>query len=365
MPLRLIEIITPKEDKDEVEKTLESQRTDEGYVFWSAPLEKESSLSFRMILDVQESENVLDKLENIFTWTSDYRIVIYPVEATLPRLETIEKNNGKNGKNSDGNGNDSDSENGNGDNNTNKIGRISREELYTDILDTSLFNYNYVLLVFLSTIVAVIGLLRNNVAVIIGAMVLAPLLGPNVGLCLAATLRDAKLAVEALKTLLAGTILSLGIAYCIGWAVDLPPISPELMLRSSIDFYDILLAIISGTAGIISFTLGVPTSLVGVMVALALLPPLSACGLFLGAGLHEYAAGAAILFVTNIICLNLAGVVTFILQGVLPLPWRKRKQARSTALRIACFWGLLLLILTLLLYFELIKLPGTVPWQVP
>ena len=350
MPLRLIEIITPKEDREEVEKAIETHRPDEGYVFWSAPLEKDSSLSFRIILDVQESENVLDKLENLFSWKSKYRIIIYPVEATLPRLETIPSEE------------ESKEEESSGEHTPHKIGRISREELYTDILDTSLLTSNYILLVFLSTIVAVIGLLRNNVAVIIGAMVLAPLLGPNVGLSLATTLRDSKLAIESSKTLLAGITLSLSIACCIGWAIDLSPISPELLLRSSVNFYDILLAIISGTAGIISFTLGVPTSLVGVMVALSLLPPLSACGLFFGAGLTEHAAGAAILFLTNIICLNLAGVVTFILQGVLPLSWWKRKQAKSTALRIAAFWGMLLLLLILFLYYDLIRLPENVPW---
>ena len=64
------------------------------------------------------------------------------------------------------------------------------------------------------------------------------------------------------------------------------------------------------------------------MVALSLLPPLTACGLFLGAGMFPEAGGASLLFLTNIICLNLAGVVTFLLQGIQPLSWWDKERAK-------------------------------------
>jgi uncharacterized hydrophobic protein (TIGR00341 family) len=345
MPLRVIEIVTPREDREEVVRSLEEHRPDEGYVFWASPLDDESALSFRVILDVQESENVLDKLERLFSWNEKYRIIVFAAEATIPRLKIPEKEkpedtqNGENGKNGE----------------ATRKNRISREELYSDVLDTSMMSKSYVMLVIFSALVAVIGLMRGNVAIIIGAMVLAPLLGPNVGLSLATTLGDKKLALESSKTLIIGVVLAFLVSLGAGLLLGLPDISSELLLRSTTSFSDIILAIVSGAAGIISFTLGVPTSLVGVMVALSLLPPLSACGIFLGAGETGHAAGAGLLFLTNIICLNLAGVVTFLLQGIQPLTWWDRERAKVTAIRMAFLWGIMLAILVLFLYLGIIR----------
>ncbi|WP_291326251.1 TIGR00341 family protein [Desulfovibrio sp. UCD-KL4C] len=342
MPLRVIEIVTPREDKEEVVKSLEEHRPNEGYVFWTSPLDDEAALSFRVILDVQESENVLDKLENLFSWNEKYRIIVFAAEATIPRLKIPEKEipeamqNGENGE-------------------ATRKNRISREELYSDVLDTSMMSKSYVMLVIFSALVAVIGLMRSNVAIIIGAMVLAPLLGPNVGLSLATTLGDKKLALESSKTLIVGVVLAFLVSLGAGLLLGLPEISSELLLRSTTSFSDIILAIVSGAAGIISFTLGVPTSLVGVMVALSLLPPLSACGIFLGAGETGHAAGAGLLFLANIICLNLAGVVTFLLQGIQPLTWWDRERAKVTAIRMAFLWGIMLAILILFLYLGTIR----------
>jgi len=318
---------------------LEEHQTDQGYVYWASPLEDEEALSFRIILDVQESENVMDKLENLFAWTDQYRIVVYPAEATIPRLDQLSKEKDE-------------KSNETKESEDKKQNRISREELYTDILDTTVLSKNYVMLVIFSSLVAIIGLLRDNVAIIIGAMVLAPLLGPNVGLSLATTLGDSKLAKESLKTLTVGITLCFLLALLTGLVLGNTSPTEELMTRSNTTFSDIILAIVSGGAGIISFTLGVPTSLVGVMVALALLPPLTASGLFLGAGMLGEAGGAAMLFTTNIICLNLAGVVTFLLQGIRPLSWGDKERAKAATVRAAVIWTALLAALIGLMIYE-------------
>lgn len=343
MPLRVIEIVTPRTDKDQVKESLEEHRTDEGYVFWSHPLDDSDLLSFRVVLDVEDTENVLDKLEHLFAWTEKYRIVVYPAEATLPRLDPLTK------KEKEEQAGFSDDDNGN---NEKKKNRISREELYADVLDTTMVSKNFVTLVILSSVVAVIGLTRDNVAIIIGAMVLAPLLGPNVGLSLATTLADAKLALESLKALAVSTVLCFVLSAAAGLFFGLQNVTHELLSRSVTDYSDILLAIVSGAAGIISFTLGVPTSLVGVMVALSLLPPLTASGLFLGAGMPIQAEGAALLFLTNVICLNLAGVATFLVQGIQPLSWGDKERARTAIIQSAIVWTLLLAVLIGLVFLK-------------
>ncbi|AMK10783.1 TIGR00341 family protein [Pseudodesulfovibrio indicus] len=333
MALRVIEIVTPREDKEDVAKSLEERQSDEGYVFWGSPLDDGESLSFRVVLDVRETEDVLDKMENLFAWTDKYRIVVYPAEATLPRLDPLTKEEEAE-KNGDQAGEEEDNGNGNG--------RISREELYADVLDTTLLSRHYAMLVLFSSLVGIIGLMRGNVAIIIGAMVLAPLLGPNVGLALATTLGDRKLTWESIKTLTVGVVLCFALSAGAGLLLGLPDPSEELMSRSVTEFSDIILAMVSGAAGIITVTLGVPTSLVGVMVALSLLPPLIACGLFLGASMFPEAGGAGLLFAANVICLNLAGVVTFLAQGIRPLSWYEKERAKKATLQAALIWTVLL-----------------------
>ncbi|EGB14721.1 protein of unknown function DUF389 [Pseudodesulfovibrio mercurii] len=332
MALRVIEIVTPRSDKDEVRKSLEEHQPDAGYVFWATPLDDGEFLSFRVVLDVAETGNVLDELEELFAWTSKYRIVVYPAEATLPRLDKLAKEEEK-------------AHAVFPEENKGGSGSISREELYDDVLDTSLLSKNYVMLVLFASLVGIIGLLRDNVAIIIGAMVLAPLLGPNVGLALATTLGDARLTREAFKTLAVGVGLCFALSVGAGLLLGVPEANHELAIRSVTAYSDIVLAMVSGAAGIITVTLGVPTSLVGVMVALSLLPPLIACGLFLGAGFLAQAGGAGLLFAVNIICLNLAGVGTFLAQGIRPLSWWDKERAKKATLRAALAWTALLAVL--------------------
>jgi uncharacterized hydrophobic protein (TIGR00341 family) len=306
----------------------------------ASPLDDEDSLSFRLVLDMDQTENIMDKLETLFTWTEKYRIVVYPAEATLPRLDRLTKE--EDDQNTEAAEKDE----------KEKPGRISREELYTDVLDMTLLSRNYVMLVLFSSLVGVIGLLRDNVAIIIGAMVLAPLLGPNVGLALATTLGDTKLSREAIKTLAVGVALCFFLSAATGLLFGVTEQNHQLDVRSVTIYSDIILAIVSGAAGIITVTLGVPTALVGVMVSLALLPPLIASGLFLGGGMFLESRGAGLLFLVNVICLNLAGVGTFLVQGIRPHSWYEKERARKGTIKAALIWTVLLAVLVGLMYLR-------------
>jgi len=339
MPLRVIEIITPEEDAETVRSSLEDRRDEGNYVFWGSRIADSKDVAFKMIMNVQESESVLDRLEKIFSFKEKYRVVVYPAEATLPRLPLPQENNG----------------NGSEEGKTEEVedkGRISREELYADVLDASYPTKGYILMTSLAAVAAVIGLYQDNMAVIIGAMVLAPLLGPNVGLALAATLGDMKLFKVSLKSLAFGVAACLVLSFAAGLMVDFPLSSAELMNRTRIGYPDVLLAFVSGAAAIVSMTLAIPGSLVGVMVALALLPPLAACGVFLGMGSFADAANSALLFAANVICLNLAGIGAFLLQGLRPLSWWEAKRAKKMAALMSVVWTLLLLALMTLIAYK-------------
>ncbi|MBC15528.1 MAG: TIGR00341 family protein [Desulfovibrio sp.] len=338
MPLRVIELVTPRKDEEPIRESLKKHHPDEDYIFWVSPLEDEDMLCIRIVLDVQESENVIDMLDNEISFGEQYRIVVYPAQATLPRL-------------------DPEDENGEAE----KKGRISREELYSDVLDTSLTTPSYLLLILFSSIVAVIGLMRDNVAVIIGSMVLAPLLGPNVGLALATTLADIKLALRASMTLTTGVIIAFIIALSVGYFFGAPMESQQLLDRCETRYSDIALALASGGAGILAFTMGVPSSVVGVMVALALLPPLASAGLLVGADQFEEAGGAILLFFTNVICLNLAGVGMFLVQGVKPQRRREKERALTLVLRMGALWVALLILLSVIIHYAQPAVPNAWP----
>jgi uncharacterized membrane protein len=106
----------------------------------------------------------------------------------------------------------------------------------------------------------------------------------------------------------------------------------------------------AGAAGGITYTTGVPNALVGVMVAVALLPAWVTFGMLLGAGHTQAAVGALLLTAINLICLNLTGVATFVLQGVSPARWWEAKKAKRMSLLMIVAWGSLLAILALLSY---------------
>ncbi len=112
---------------------------------------------------------------------------------------------------------------------------------------------------------------------------------------------------------------------------------------------DIALALASGSAGALSFTMGLPSALIGVMVAVALLPPLVTLGMLMGAGLTDPAVGALLLLLVNIICVNLAGVGTFLFQGVRPRTWWEASRAKKSTTIAIVIWTILLIILMLII----------------
>jgi uncharacterized hydrophobic protein (TIGR00341 family) len=257
-------------------------------------------------------------------------VVIVPVEATLPRPaeEEAEKPAEKPPE------------------------RIMVEELYQKVGGAVRVSRGYVLMIALASFVAALGLLKNDVAVIIGSMVIAPLLSPNKALSLATALADGDLARRSMRTIGAGVVTALLVAVPMGVLMEVDPSVRELALRSDVRHYYIFLALATGAAGAYTITAGVAEALVGVMVAVALLPPLVASGLFAGSGNWVDATGALLLFLVNIVSINLAGVVTFALKGVRPKEWWAAEKAARAVRAAVVAWIVLLLVLALLIIFE-------------
>lgn len=194
-------------------------------------------------------------------------------------------------------------------------------------------------------------------AVVIGAMVIAPLLGPNLALGLGTALGDTALMWKATRT--NGIGIGLGLAFllslCIGliWPVNFA--SHELMARTDVGLDSIALALASGAAAVLSITTGLSSVLVGVMVAVALLPPTATLGLMLGAGQFEHAIGAGLLLAVNIVCVNLSAKIVFLTKGIHPRTWWEMKKARRAMILYLLIWAMSLVLLIAVIYVRGVK----------
>ncbi len=322
MSLRLIEMVLQNKESATIRELIKEHPTLE---YRELKLSNNEVL-VRILLDAEQNEPILDVLEKNYANVLENRVLILPVEATLPRIKEAAKTKPIE-KSSE---------------------RISREELYEDIKDSAKCTWVYLAMIMLSTVVAAVGLHNNSVAIIIGAMVIAPMLGPSIALALGTTLGDLTLVRQALLTGLAGISLALMLSFIIGMSVDIDPSIPEIASRARVGWGDIAVALASGCAGALAFTSGVSAVLIGVMVAVALLPPLVTVGLLLGAGFTVLATNALLLFLVNLICVNIAGVFIFLIQGIRPLSWWEKGRAKK-----ATYISIGLLITMLLILFAL------------
>lgn len=217
--------------------------------------------------------------------------------------------------------------------------RLSTDELYDDIHESLNVRPSYLLTVTLSAIIAGLGMRSGQTAVVIGAMVIAPLLGPTMGLALAATVGNAKLGKQAAFTLCIGCILAVLSGWALGQIVSIDPLVPELRNRTIVQPADVALALACGAAGVLSFSRGASLALVGVMIAVALVPPLAAAGVYTGAGYPVAGANAMFLFAVNLVCVNVAGIAMFLIQGLPPKNWRLTGG-------ILAVWAIALILLT-------------------
>jgi uncharacterized hydrophobic protein (TIGR00341 family) len=328
MPLRLLEVLVPDEDVHTVEALLEDASVVQVWAISSMP----RAAVLRILVDARDTESVSDRLAERYQGREGFRMTLFQVEATVPAVKEEE---------ADDPGDEAE--------NAARAERISREELYEDISAASRLTSPYVVMVALSTLVAAVGLVRGDIPIVVGAMVIAPLLGPNVALSLAVTLGDLDLVRRALRVIAAGLGTAGLVSLVLGIVLAIDPTFPELARRTGAGLGDIVLALAAGVAGSLAFTTGVPSVVVGVMVALALLPPLVVAGLLAGAGFGAPALGALALVLTNVTCVNLAAVGTFLVQRVGPRSWWEEGRARrATAFAVAIWISMLLILGTLI-----------------
>ena len=324
--MRVIEIVADASNLDTLTGIAEQYEVSD---YWYGGVAEDGRGVLRMLVDDASRQAVIDALQSQLGDSERARIIIMPVDAVLPRKE--EKAEPDKAKAASGS--------------------QTREELYNSIERGARLDSTFLQLVFLSTIVASIGLIENNIAVIIGAMVIAPLLGPNIALAFATSLGDRELMWQATRTNLAGVSLTLVMAIAIGmiWPGYLD--SFEILSRTDVKPDGIVLALASGAAAVLSLASGLSSGLVGVMVAVALLPPAATLGMMLGSGNFALALGATLLLAVNVVCINLSAKLMFLLKGVKPRTWLEKRKARQSFTVYIVIWvvtlGILLAVMLL------------------
>ncbi len=205
---------------------------------------------------------------------------------------------------------------------------LSQEEIYSKAQESSSFNRAQWGLIALSSIIASYGLVADNVIVVIGAMMLAPILSPFVSGALSLTVGDRKMMSTSLKT---GALSAL-IAVLFSFLAALPfsvSSNPTLTLVSQPSIISVLLAVFVGAAAALTFATGLRDQIAGVAVAIALVPPIASVGISLKMQSLSLLTNSLTVAGMNMLAVLISGFVCFRVIGLKPSTYYKEKQAEK------------------------------------
>lgn len=335
MAQRQIAVLLRKECDDKLKAPLQEHK-DAVIEAWQTAESDERHWHY-FLLHTEDSQSFLDALNPLLEEDTVERILVTAVEASLPLTEREEKTHTSEKKK---NGEDW------------FFNHITREELYNKIEGSCRLDATYLLFIILSTIVGMVALMQDNIPALIGAMVITPVLGPNLALGFAVTIGDLDLFRKGLKAAAAGLTLVLLLS-CLGGFFFSPPEEGAITRMTQVGYNHILIGLCSGVAAVFSLSQTQSLGFVGVMVAVALLPPTVAAGLYAGAGMPFHAAETALLLAINVVCFNLAAHLSFLALGIRPQmqSWLKEKDSQKTLYGHLSWWGVSLLILIAIVYF--------------
>ncbi len=326
MSLRIIQVTLPAERKKTL---LQIAKTHNAIDVWWEPKNEDGIRTVSMLVDRACQQTVLDSIQNHLNGDVKWRATLLPVEASLPQPELEEKPKKFKWRKS-----------------------LTREELYQEVASGAEGDLLFYLMVFLSTIVAAIGLIQDNVAIVIAAMVIAPLLGPNLALSFATALGEKDLIKKSLLTCIGGLVAAIIPCFVLGFFLPVDLGSEQLISRTQIDYAAIILALASGAAAVLSMTTGVSSALVGVMVSVALLPPAAAFGIYIGLNQFNLAIDSGFLLLTNLASVGLSAQIVLAFMGIRPRTFLEKRAANQSSLVQIGICLLFLIIISVVIAFK-------------
>ncbi|HAC64966.1 MAG TPA: TIGR00341 family protein [Cyanothece sp. UBA12306] len=198
-----------------------------------------------------------------------------------------------------------------------RIPQVSRDnlvKLQQELLEESQLQTNFVILTLSSCIIASLGLLMNSTAVIIGAMLIAPLMLPLRGLALGALDTDGQLLRTSLLTLGIGTLVSILVSGLVGGLFGVPATSfgTEILSRTQPNLADLMVAFVAGgISGFAKVSSRISDALAGTAISVALMPPLCVVGISLSQQDWQLSSGSFLLYLTNFLGITLSCLLVF------------------------------------------------------
>ena len=205
---------------------------------------------------------------------------------------------------------------------------VSAKDLSFMLNQTSIPSFGFYFMLTLATMIATLGLLSNSAATIIGAMIVAPLMGPIISAAYGLVSADYRLLERSLLTVITGTLLVIAISSMTAYAIGIRVVGIEILARTNPTLLDLGVAVSAGAAGGFSMTRkSISNAIAGVAIAVALVPPLcvlgiglglgndTAVGLGLSLGDRGIVPGSFLLFITNFVGIVISAGLVFLLQS--------------------------------------------------
>ncbi|WP_049906215.1 TIGR00341 family protein [Halorubrum tebenquichense] len=220
--------------------------------------------------------------------------------------------------------------------------RISREELQAKADDLASGLGTYVLMTVISAVIATAGLLLDSPATVVGSMVIAPLIGPAMSAAIGTVVDDEALFRRGVRMQVLGVGVAVLAATLFAFALRslalVPPgLDPlelaEVSERLAPNVLVLVVAVGAGVAGIVSLMTGVSATLVGVMIAVALIPPAAAVGIGIAFQIPRLVVGAGVIVAVNVLSINLSALVMLWYEGYRPQRWFREDDARAAFLK--------------------------------
>jgi uncharacterized hydrophobic protein (TIGR00341 family) len=204
------------------------------------------------------------------------------------------------------------------------------EEIIESARKATYLSRGFLFMIIISAFVATLGLMMNSTAVVIGAMVIAPLLGPSIASCVGTVMGDTALFRRGIMSISLGLFIIIITAALTAFFVNsiqlLPPLidisieelPSEMAERTTLNILIVGLALASGAAGAYSFAEKKGEILVGVMIAVALVPPAAIVGIGIALLDMEFIIHSGLVLAVNVFCINIAGTLVFWKLGIKP-----------------------------------------------
>ncbi|MES3517436.1 MAG: TIGR00341 family protein [Natronomonas sp.] len=317
--MRLVQVSVPTGKRETVLDVLEAENID--YVVTDETSGREYTAVVYFPLPTNAIEPVLEELSAVGIDRDAYTVVLSAETVVSKKFEQLTEQYAESEESEE---------------------RIARQELVARATELAPGLPTYLLMTVVSAVIATAGLLLDSPATVVGSMVIAPLIGPAMAAAVGSVTDDSELFRRGVKLQLLGVGVAILAATAFAVSVrslglvppGLDPLSlSEVEERLAPNFLSLAVALGAGVAGAISLTAGVSVALVGVMIAVALIPPAATVGIGVAYAEPSLAIGSFVLVAVNVLSINLAALVVLWRSGYRPERLFQRDAAKTATLK--------------------------------